>query len=239
MLSTIESNRIAMGDSVHLSSAFYERMALQEEGGLKAGERSEGMMKIRGMAPHLLTLLHKYGAYNYQNYHRKKDGSLGLLPKTLVFYGATYTPQEFGHSVTMPGDYEFYGADYAFPDRRPTDSIKQTSPEKMLELVKSSINKGRAVCWEGDISEDGFEWHNGVADMPYSKENYCEDIKDGDTTDDHCMEICGIAHEKTTGKQYFLCKNSWGKSNRYGGYMFMSFDYFLAKTVLVGVFVAE
>ena len=52
------------------------------------------------------------------------------------------------------------------------------------------------------------------------------------TTDDHCMEIIGIARDKT-GKHYFICKNSWGTDNPYKGLMYMSENYFRLKTIAV------
>ena len=52
------------------------------------------------------------------------------------------------------------------------------------------------------------------------------------TTDDHCMAIIGIARDKEDRK-YFICKNSWGTENPYGGLMYMSFDYVRLKTIAV------
>lgn len=235
MLATIESNRIALGDSVHLSTAFFERRLLEDEGKIKLSDRPKEEVRIRGMIPHLMTMLAKHGALTYNSYQRKSDGTLGIIPMRQFLYGAEYTPHEFGRSIALPNDYEFLGADYAFPDRRKTDIIRQTSPEEMLRLTEKSVRKGFAVCWEGDISEQGFDWKNGVADCQYNKETYWEDIKNSKTTDDHCMEICGIAHDNS-GKKYFICKNSWGKTNRFNGIIMMSFNYFLAKTIIVSHF---
>ena len=52
------------------------------------------------------------------------------------------------------------------------------------------------------------------------------------TTDDHCMEIVGIAHD-SEGTKYFICKNSWGTSNPYGGLLYMSFEYARLNTIAV------
>ena len=54
------------------------------------------------------------------------------------------------------------------------------------------------------------------------------------TTDDHCMEIIGLAHDQH-GRRFFLCKNSWGTGNRYRGFMFLSEPYVQMKTVAVVV----
>ena len=287
MLATIESNRIAMGDSVNLSTAYLERMLLQSETEKVFKSKGEDNIQARGMIPHCMTLIDEYGAFNHNSYYCKNkdfdwretisklqslaekkaseggsisklkaemkellDREISFLPKNQFFLGAGYTPQEFGNSVALYEHYEFLGADNNYPDRRPTDKIIKTSPDKMLEVTEQSVRRGYAVCWEGDISEDGFCWEAGLAIDPLllphegegnsHKENaadfnkrYEEGIENGNTTDDHCLEICGIAHDQH-GRKYFICKNSWGNSNRYKGFLFMSFDYFLAKTILIG-----
>lgn len=274
MLATIESNRLAMGDSVNLSAAYYERMLIAEEAEAVFKNKGEGEIKGRGMIPYLMTMLHRYGAFMENSYHHRKeefnfgvlsreallvaknaagggkslasfqseigsllDREISYLPKRQFLLGADYSPMEFGHSVALIDDYEFLGVDYAFPDRRKTDVIKSTEPDSLLLITEKSIREGRAVCWEGDTSESGYDWKNGVADIDEDRntimENYHKEIERSNTTDDHCLEICGIAHDEN-GKKFFICKNSWGKSNRFKGFLMMSFDYFLAKTLVIG-----
>lgn len=276
MLATIESNRIAMGDSVNLSAAYFERMLLTEQAEASFMARGKGVIKGRGMIPHLMTLVDRYGAFTESSYHHRKNKSLNFgvlarevqllaktaannekgldafrkdlnslldremsfLPKRQFLFGADYSPMEFGHSVALLGDYEFIGADYAFPDRRETDNIKSMEPDSLLQITEKSVREGKAICWEGDTSETGYDWANGVADIKGTNrhtilKNYRKDIETFKTTDDHCLEICGIAHDKV-GKKFFICKNSWGKSNRFKGFIMMSFDYFLAKTIVIG-----
>ncbi len=291
MLATIESNRLAMGDSVNLSPTYLERMLLQKETEKFFASKGKEKISVRGMIPYCLQLIDEYGAFNFNSYYcknenyswrdnvaelqaiatkiadeggsldrlraevkEKLDKEISYLPMNQYFMGAGYTPQEFGRSVALFERYEFFGADYNFPDRRESDKIKSTSPDKMLQLTEESVKRGYAVCWEGDTSEEGFCWEAGLAitdlteplRLPHKGEGknlngydsdfmkkYEEDIEDGDTTDDHCLSICGIAHDED-GRKYFLCKNSWGKSNRYKGFLFMSYDYFLAKTLVIG-----
>ena len=279
MLATIESNRLAMGDSVNLSTAYYERKLLAEQAERifltpTHGNMGTGKINMRGMIPHLMTMFHRYGAFSEMAYHhinaqknfnvlvrelelfakqtannargitpfREKlntflDREIGYLPGRMFMLGAEYTPMEFGHSVALLGSYEFLGADYAFPDRRESDVIKSTAPKALLTLTEKTVRAGKAVCWEGDISEPGFDWRNGIAETDYDAKtaivNYYKDIENFKTTDDHCLEICGIAHDEN-GEKYFICKNSWGTDNRFCGFLFMQFNYFLAKTLLIG-----
>ena len=108
-----------------------------------------------------------------------------------------------------------------------------------MNIMERSLRSGHPVCWEGDISEEGFSFENGVADVPENKRNAGQELRQREfetfrTTDDHCMAIIGIAHDKQ-GRKYFICKNSWGTENRYGGLMYMSFDYVRLKTIAVMV----
>jgi bleomycin hydrolase len=54
------------------------------------------------------------------------------------------------------------------------------------------------------------------------------------TTDDHCMALVGLAHDRQ-GRRFYLAKNSWGRHNRYGGYMYLSADYVRLKTLCIVV----
>ncbi len=54
------------------------------------------------------------------------------------------------------------------------------------------------------------------------------------TTDDHGMEIVGIAKDQN-GTKYYKVKNSWGTTNAYGGYFYASRAFVLLKTTAIGV----
>jgi bleomycin hydrolase len=49
------------------------------------------------------------------------------------------------------------------------------------------------------------------------------------TTDDHGMQITGIAKDQN-GKQWYIVKNSWGTHNDYQGYLYVSKDFVQYKT---------
>lgn len=52
------------------------------------------------------------------------------------------------------------------------------------------------------------------------------------TTDDHGMHVVGKAKDQN-GVPYFIVKNSWGKYNRYDGYLYASYPYMAYKTLSV------
>ena len=54
------------------------------------------------------------------------------------------------------------------------------------------------------------------------------------TTDDHGMHVTGMAFD-TNGKKYYYVKNSWGTSNPYEGYLYVSEAYFKLKTISIMV----
>ncbi|MDY4625720.1 MAG: C1 family peptidase, partial [Prevotella sp.] len=125
------------------------------------------------------------------------------------------------------------------PDNNFQDSYMNVPIDSLLTLITSTIKSGHPVCWEGDISEPGFRYDLGTATLtpgqqPVTQQTRQQDFENKRTTDDHCMEICGLAHDQN-GQPFFIMKNSWGASNRYGGFMYVSYDYVKAKTICVMV----
>ena len=52
------------------------------------------------------------------------------------------------------------------------------------------------------------------------------------TTDDHGMQIYGIAKDQH-GKEYFMMKNSWGEMGPYKGFWYVSKPYVAYKTMTI------
>lgn len=93
------------------------------------------------------------------------------------------------------------------------------------------------MCWEGDVTNDGFSFEDGVACLDNEGVTVTQDMRQRaferfSVTDDHCMELVGLARDQA-GRRYFVCKNSWGTDNPYGGLMYMSLGYFRLNTVAV------
>ena len=172
--------------------------------------------------------------------------SMGYAPDWVFMLGCRYTPVEFAHSILHRGEYAAitsfthhpWGSIFEMevPDNINHDTFINVPLDSMTLYVVDAIRKGHPVCWEGDTSEKGFSHKNGTAVLDNTEEVTQErrqkDFDSELTTDDHCMEIVGLAHSKDGGK-YFVCKNSWGKGNPYKGFIFMSVQYFRAKTIAV------
>lgn len=220
MLAAIETEHIMRGDSVNLSVAYVSKM-LEQEPSAPATKR--------GMCQTLLNMIGRYGLVPYEAMRTTKVPP----PKWAFMNGMQYTPQEFARSVCAPGEYVGLGStkrspyyeyfELDVPDNWEHNQLLNIPADSLLSITERAIRDGHGVAWEGDISEMGFDWKEGVARLSFIS---------GTTTDDHCMAIVGLARDGD-GERYFIMKNSWGKANAYRGLMFMHFDYFQEKTLAI------
>ena len=175
------------------------------------------------------------------------DKYIGPLPKQVFMLGALYTPLEFAHSVCTDDEYialtsfthHPYGQRFPLevPDNYFHDTFLNVPLDTMMNRIVQSLRSGHPVCWEGDISEPGFLFGNGFAVLKHEDKKVTAERRQASfeahrTTDDHVMEIVGLAHDQH-GRRFFLCKNSWGTANRYHGFMFLSENYVRMKTITV------
>nr|WP_315409315.1 C1 family peptidase [uncultured Prevotella sp.] len=175
------------------------------------------------------------------------DKYIGPLPNQVFMLGALYTPLEFAHSVCTDDEYialtsfthHPYGQRFPLevPDNYFHNTFLNVPLDTMMNRIVQSLRSGHPVCWEGDISEPGFLFGNGFAVLKHEDKKVTAERRQASfeahrTTDDHVMEIVGLAHDQH-GRRFFLCKNSWGTDNRYGGFMFLSENYVRMKTIAV------
>lgn len=189
------------------------------------------------------------------------DEQMGPLPRFVFMLGAEYTALEYAHSVCRADEYEqitsflhhpFYQRfPLEVPDNRYHDNFLNMPLDTMMAVIDRALLNGHPVCWEGDISEKGFRWREGIAELDdeieptkgkslsaITQEQRQKAFVTGKTTDDHCMEIVGIVMGKeqgTQGGKYYVMKNSWGTNNAYRGYMVVSERYVRMKTIAVYV----
>lgn len=131
------------------------------------------------------------------------------------------------------------------PDNWSFDQIYNVKINDLTEIIDYALSQGYSVAWAGDVSEKTFSWKNGLAilppkpytdlsdeeksslfDAPKSEMDITQEERQRafdnyNTTDDHGMQITGIAKDQN-GKEYYIVKNSWGASNDYKGYLYMS-----------------
>lgn len=142
------------------------------------------------------------------------------------------------------------------PDNWSLDLVYNVKMNELTEIIDNALKKGYSVGWAGDVSEKGFSWKNGVAyipakgvaDMtaeekegmfagPKEELEITEELRqkafDNYTTqDDHGMHIVGLTKDQN-GKEYYIIKNSWGASNDYKGYMYMTKNFVKYKTTAI------
>lgn len=126
--------------------------------------------------------------------------------------------------------------------------------KEITPIIDNALKNGFTVAWAQDVSEKSFSWKNGIAyvpeknfaDMseverkemfngPKPERTITEDMRQEafdnyETTDDHGMHIVGLAKDQN-GKEYYIIRNSWGTSNDYKGYMYVTKAYVEYKTL--------
>ena len=124
----------------------------------------------------------------------------------------------------------------------------------ITSTIDYALKNGFTVAWAQDVSEKSFSWKNGVAYVPtkdfadmtaeekaemfngpkpervITEEMRQESFDNYETTDDHGMHIVGLAKDQN-GKEYYIIKNSWGATNDYQGYMYVTKAYVQYKTL--------
>lgn len=184
-------------------------------------------------------------------YYRKKviallNREIGPVPRTFRFRGQKYTPHSFADSLGIKaGDYveltsfthaPFY-SDFVLdvPDNWEHCPYYNLPLDELEAMVRRALTLGYTVVWDGDVTEEGYDTEEGVAEWkqtPLTPEERQKQFERHDTTDDHMMHIIGMAHDER-GKIYFVMKNSYGITGAHHGWMYMSEEYFRAKTVAV------
>ena len=142
------------------------------------------------------------------------------------------------------------------PDNWSHDTNWNMPMEELTKIIDNAIQKGFTVGWATDVSEPYFSYKNGVAYVPDLDLDNISDEQRADlfkgpkpdkkitedmrqlglnnltTTDDHGMQIVGLAKDQT-GKEYYIVKNSWGETNDYQGYIYVTKPYVQFKSTAI------
>ncbi len=84
--------------------------------------------------------------------------------------------------------------------------------------------------WTGEQAGAKITANDAAGEMTITQEMRQEGYDNWTTTDDHGMQIYGIAKDQT-GKEYFMMKNSWGEYGPYKGFWYVSKPYVAYKTM--------
>jgi bleomycin hydrolase len=184
------------------------------------------------------------------------DIYLGPVPQFFTYKGKSYDPVSFEKSLGLnPDDYvEITSFSHApfytkfaleIPDNWDHGQMYNIPLDELMQVAYSAIENGYTLCWDGDVSEKFFSHKDGYAIVPADPANPNGDelainqevrqkgFENFTTTDDHLMHMTGIAKDEK-GNKFFLTKNSWGtERNSYGGYLYISDNYFRAKCISI------
>ncbi len=117
------------------------------------------------------------------------DTYLGKLPEKFTYKGKEFTPKSFAESLGLNMDdyieltsfthHPYYVKfDVEVPDNWEHSLMYNLPLDEMMETVDHALTNGYTVCWDGDVSEKGFSFTNGVAINPEVKK--VEDLSNTD-----------------------------------------------------------
>jgi bleomycin hydrolase len=174
--------------------------------------------------------------YNGKKYTPKTFAKdvIGINPDDYVEF-SSYKDNPYYEKMVLP-----------VPDNWSYDKVYNVPMTEMTDIIDYSLSKGYSIAWSSDVSESYFSWKNGVAQVPNLDDLYnitddqkksifdgpikekavTEDLRQEGlyslyTTDDHAMQIVGMAKDQN-GKEYYKVKNSWGATNDYKGYLYVT-----------------
>jgi bleomycin hydrolase len=173
--------------------------------------------------------------------------TLGKAPAAFTYNQKEYTPKSFADEMIgiNPDDYveitsfthhPFYAKFILEIESNWNNNYYLNLPiNDFSTVVDYALLHNYSVCWDGDI-RDGYS--NGFAVLNDSVNTISQQIRQNafdnyTTIDQHNMHIIGIARNDK-GKEFYIVKNSSDHKDC-GGYLYMSKEYFLLRTISVMV----
>jgi bleomycin hydrolase len=173
----------------------------------------------------------------------------GELPVSFVYGNKKHTAKSFAQEVLTinPDDYveitsythHPFFTTYVLEDKYnwTGDRYYNVPVQNFIAITNHALRTGYTVCWDGDVTENTFDYGNGMAWLSYAVTNYQAErqqtMLNGTSAIDHMMHITATVKDKK-GSVWYCVKNSWGNtSNPLGGFMFMSSEYFAIKTTAI------
>ncbi|CAM3581852.1 aminopeptidase C [Flavobacterium chungbukense] len=174
-------------------------------------------------------------------------------PQTFAKEVVGINPDEYVEMSSFTNTPYYQKTTMMVPDNWSLDQVYNVKLNDMTDVIDNALKKGYTVAWATDVSEKTFSWKNGVAyvatkkfdDMtaeekadlfngPKAEPEITPEMRQAafdnyTTTDDHGMHIIGLAKDQT-GKEYYIVKNSWGETNDYKGFLFVTKNFVKYKT---------
>ncbi|MCD8194403.1 MAG: C1 family peptidase [Tannerellaceae bacterium] len=143
---------------------------------------------LKAIADVAVELKHRSPEYD-QLVNNLFDTYLGKLPERFTYEGKEYTPLSFAASLELDMDdyieltsfthHPYYTRfNVEVPDNWENQLMYNLPLDELIQTIDYALNNGHTVCWDGDVSEKGFSFKNGVAINPNVKK-----VEDYATTD--------------------------------------------------------
>jgi bleomycin hydrolase len=173
--------------------------------------------------------------------------TLGKAPATFTYNQKQYTPKSFADEmiginpdayveITSFTHHPFYTKFILEIESNWNNNYYLNLPiNDFSNVVDYALLHNYSVCWDGDIT-DGY--NNGFAVLSDSLTAISQQMRQNafdnyTTIDQHNMHIIGIALNDK-GKEFYIVKNSSDYKDC-GGYLYMSKEYFLLRTISIMV----
>ncbi len=173
--------------------------------------------------------------YNGKSYTAKTFSKevVGINPDDYMEF-SSYKDNPYYQKMVLP-----------VPDNWSYDYVYNVPMVELTDIIDNALLKGYSIAWSTDVSEAYFGWKNGVAQVPdfdvktatadvktklfeapikekqITEDLRLEELYSLETTDDHAMQIVGLAKDQN-GKEYYKVKNSWGDGNAFKGYVYVT-----------------
>ena len=188
------------------------------------------------------------------------DAYIGECPEKFTYNGKEYTPQSYAASLGLNMDdyvsltsfthHPFYEQFIIEIQDNWRWGLSYNLPlDEFMEVMHNAIKNGYTFAWGADVSETGFlrakpaicviptdeDKENKILREPGDEKEITQEMRqegydNWETTDDHGMQIFGIAKDQN-GKEYFMVKNSWNTSAGNNGIWYASDAYVALKTI--------
>ncbi len=177
-----------------------------------------------------------------------QDHYMGRLPWDFTYNGKVYSAVNFSKEVlglnmddyaeiTSYTHHNFYSS-FVLEDKYnwTKDKYYNVPLDEFSAITDSALANGFTVGWDGDATDEGFKYGDGLAYLPPlgSDLQMARQVAflNESTQLDHMMHIVGSVKDRKGDKWYYI-KNSWGTNNGLGGFLFMREDYFKIRTVAI------